>query len=293
MAAWSEEIVWVLSEDHLRLEGVVTRPTTAPARPTAVVQVHGFTARFSTPTHILLGRRLAEHGYLSVAGNNRGVHLGVITGRRDGSGEQVVVGAGWERFMECPLDIGAWTDFAAGLGFERIVLLGHSFGGPKVVYYQAQRQDPRVVGLALASPGSAHAGQPRFSVSPEIYDLAERMVAEGRGRDLLPWGSYGGSPTGAISAQTCLDWAPAHRAEGDVFGVFTENPVVGRIRCPILAFYGTDEPSEGGPAELERIRRGATAAAVETHMLTGADHSYTGRESEVADVVAAWLDTLG
>src|SRR6187455_446027 len=104
---YGEELVWVLSEDHLRLEGVVTRPTTAPARPTAVVQVHGFTGRFSTPTHVLMGRGLAERGYVSVAGNNRGVHFGVTTGRRDGSGEQVVIGAGWERFKETPLDTGA------------------------------------------------------------------------------------------------------------------------------------------------------------------------------------------
>jgi pimeloyl-ACP methyl ester carboxylesterase len=194
---------------------------------------------------------------------------------------------------EAPLDIGAWIDWTLGLGFERVVLLGHSFGGPKVVYYQAQRQDSRVVGIVCASPGSAHAGQPRFAVSPEVYDLAERMVAEGRGQDLLPWGTYGGVSNGAISAQTCLDWAPAHRAQGDVFGVFTEQPAIGRIRCPIFAFYGTDEADEGGPAELERIRRGATAANVETRMFAGADHLYTGHESEIADAVAAWLGTLG
>jgi pimeloyl-ACP methyl ester carboxylesterase len=118
--------------------------------------------------------------------------------------------------------------------------------------------------------------------------LAERMVTEGRGQDLLPWGSYRGS---TLSARTLLDHGPADRAALDVFGLHTRDPAIGRITCPVLALYGTLE-SEGLP-ELERIRRAASAAArVETRRFEGADHGYTGQEQEVAAAVAAWLDSL-
>lgn len=82
-----------------------------------------------------------------MTGNNRGWAFGETTSRR---GEQVVIGTGWERFHEAPLDIGAWVDFAMGLGVRAVALLGHSFGSPKVVYYQAR---PTRSSEPVASPG--------------------------------------------------------------------------------------------------------------------------------------------
>ncbi|MGH2355983.1 MAG: alpha/beta hydrolase [Chloroflexota bacterium] len=281
-SAAAEEIVWIESEDGLRLDGAVHRPTGGEAKPIAVVQVHGHTGRFSHPVHIRLGRGLAHHGYVSVTGNNRGWAFGETTLRR---GERVVIGGGWERFHETPLDIGPWVDFALGLGVRAVALLGHSFGGPKVVYYQAQRQDPRVVALICASPGPM---TDVMTPTAEALALAKQMVAEGRGQHLLPWGSHRGS---TLSAQAVLDRAPANRATYDVFGLYTPSPAVGRVACPILAFYGSRENL--GMPELERIRRAATAAPrVDIRIFEGADHAYTGQEQEVASGVAAWLDSV-
>jgi dienelactone hydrolase len=277
-AEYSEELVWIESEDGIRLDGVVIRPAARGSRPVVVVHVHGFTGRFSHPAHVLVGRGLARHGVTSVSGNNRGWAFGETTQRRAGP---VVIGSGWERFEECPLDVGAWVSFAAGLGFEAVVLLGHSFGAPKAVYYQAVRQDPRVRALVLASPGRARLPE----IDPGVLAQAERLVAEGRGTDLLPWGSF---RDGALSAQTLLD-----HARLDPFGVRSAEAPVGRVRCPILAFYGSEEPAVGTPVELELIRRNAAAAArVDTRMVAGADHSYAGRGPEVADLIAEWLDSL-
>jgi dienelactone hydrolase len=281
-SAPTEEIVWIESEDGIRLDGAVHRPAAGTPKPIAVVQVHGHTGRFSHPGHIRIGRGLAGHGYVSVSGNNRGWAFGEATARR---GERVVIGGGWERFHEAPLDIGAWVDFAMGLGARGVALLGQSYGGPKVVFYQAQRQDPRVAAVICASPGSV---TDVMTATADAVALAEQMVAEGRGQDLLPWGSHRGS---TLSAQTLLDRAPANRPTFDVFGVYTPSPAVGRITCPLLAFYGANENL--GMPELERIRRAAAAAPrVDLRIFEGADHAYTGREQEVASAVAAWLDSL-
>lgn len=282
-----EEIVWTESEDGIRLDGAVNRPASGPTKPLAVVQVPGFTSRFSHPVHIGLGRGLARRGYVSVTGNNRGWAFGETTSRR---GDAVVIGGGWERFHEAPLDIGAWVSFALGLGARGVVLLGHSFGGPKVVAYQAERQDPRVVALVCASPGST--SEAALTPTPEAVELAERMVADGRGADLLPWGSFRG---GTLSAQTLLDRAPANRGLFDVFGLFTPDPAVGRVRCPVLAFYGTRDMGGTGqlePIALELIARNAASTRVDVRMVENADHSYTGQEDEVAAVIADWIDAL-
>lgn len=277
-----DELVYTQSEDGLLLEGAVIRPTSGEMKPLALVWVHGLTARFYGPTTVRVGRELAAAGYQFVTGNNRGHDFGTILWTR--SGKARFAGGAWERFDESPRDLGAWVDFAMNLGVRGVVLVGHSLGAGKATYYLAERQDSRVAGLVLASP-AVRAGRLR----PETVALAEQMVSEGRGQDLLPWGI---SPvSGTLSAQTYLN---RHQTNLDLFGLDTASPAVSRVQCPILAFLGSRERWVGTEAELEVVRRHATAAPrVDTRMFDGADHRYTGHEREVALAIAAWVDGLG
>ena len=89
-----------------------------------------------------------------------------------------------------------------------------------------------------------------------------------------------------MSAQTYLDH---EEREGPFLNVYIrhgasyEAPLVARVRCPLLAFFGALESRsrEGGDRapELATIRRHATAAPrVDTRLIPGANHSYEGRE---------------
>ena len=148
------------------------RPTREEVRSLALVWVHGLTSKFYAPTEIKVGRGVVDAGYLVVSGNNRGHDFGSRVRRNDG--DVVLGGGGWERFDESPRDLAAWISFAASLGFERVALLGHSLGALKVVYYQAQRQDPRVAGVVAASP-PLRAG--RFD--PKLVALTRRWWLRG------------------------------------------------------------------------------------------------------------------
>lgn len=279
--AYSEEIVYTDTEDGLVLEGVVIRPTTASARPVAVVWVHGLTGRFYAKSSMLTGRDLAAEGYTFVSGNNRGHDFGARIPRKEG--EPVLAGGGWERFDESPHDVDAWITFATSLGFERVVVIGHSLGALKVAHYQASRQDPRMAGLVAAS-----AALPAARPNPELIALAEKMEAEGRGQDLLPWGSSRAG-AGTHSAATFLNRV---RTGLDQFGLDDPDPAIGKVRCPVLAFFGTVQDT-GTAADLEMIRRNAKSAErVDTAIVEGADHVYTGRESAVARLILDWLDGI-
>ena len=283
----SEELIFTSSEDGLALEGIAIRPEGSTTRGVAVVWVHGLTGKFYGRSSITIGRRLAGAGFPFLSGNNRGHDFGYVL-RRTADGAVVLGGGGWERFSESPADVAAWVAAAAQTpGVRGVLLAGHSLGALKVGYYQALRQDARVLGVVAASP-------PRGAsmLRPEVLAQAERMAAAGQGQDLLPWGI---SPAGAgtQSAQTYLDRA---RTNLDVYGFHadrTPDPVVGRIRCPLFALYGTEEPAVGGAAELEQLRRNARAAArVETQIIQGADHSYSGHEAQVAAALEGWAASL-
>lgn len=276
-----DELVFTQSEDGLLLEGAVFRPTSGELKSTALVWVHGLTGRFYGPMIVRVGRDLATRGYQFVTGNNRGHDFGTILWTRGGKAR--FAGGAWERFDESPRDVGAWVDFAIGLGARSVVLVGHSLGALKATYYLAQRQDPRVAGLVLASPAVR-----AYRLRPEMVELAEKMVAEGRGQDLLPWGI---SPvSGTLSAQTYLN---RKQANLDLFGAETPDPAVARVTCPVYAFFGTRERWVGEETDLETIRRHAVRAPrVDTRMFEEADHRYSGLEGEVAQAIAVWVETL-
>ena len=220
--AYAEELVYTESEDGLPLEGAVITPVGGPTRPLAVVWVLWLTGKFYGRTTMGIGRELAGRGYLFFTGNNRGHDFGTVY--RTPTGEPLILGGAWERFDEAPRDIAAWVSFAVERGGRDVALLGHSLGALKVAYYQAERQDERVAALIAASPPT-RAGRLR----PDLVEQAERMVAEGRGQDLLPWGI---SPAGGgtVSAQTYLNRA---RTNVDVYGFDTpERPLRGwPARC--------------------------------------------------------------
>jgi alpha-beta hydrolase superfamily lysophospholipase len=196
-------------------------------------------------------------------------------------------GAFWERFEESPRDVAAWTNFAMNLGFEGVALVGHSFGAKKVVYYQACRQDPRVSGLVVASTLIAPP-----ETDAELITLAEQLVADGRGEELLPWGTFQGFVTGALSAQTYLSRVP------DVFGVSTADAEITQIRCPLLVCCGTNESDDTTRRleivqDHEVIRQQAVASPrVDIALFEGANHGYVNHEREVAEAIAHWIETL-
>jgi pimeloyl-ACP methyl ester carboxylesterase len=281
--ARTEELVYAQAEDGLPLEGAAIKPVGRDARPTAVVFVHGLTSKFYGRSMVNIGRELADRGYLFVTGNNRGHDFGYPY-RPSPDAEPRIYGGGWELFDESPLDVAGWIDFAVSQGARDVVLFGHSLGALKVGYYQATRQDPRVVGLIAGSPPMM-AGR----IRPELLAEAERLSTQGRGRDLLPWNSM---PAGAgtQSAQTYLNRA---RVGLDVYGKEAANPLVGRIHVPIFALFGSEEPTVGTAADLELIKRNASAArGVATRMFEGADHSYAGHEPAIAAAIADWLGSL-
>lgn len=300
--AHREELVYTAAQDGVPLEGVVIRPARGTTHAVAVVWVHGLASRFYSLTGVRIGRTLAAHGHLFVAGNNRGHDFGAII-RRTGESEPSLGGGAWELLSESPLDVAAWVEYAAALpGVRGVLLVGHSLGAIKVGRYAATGYDPRVLGVVAASaPGSTR------TADPALLEHAQRLVAEGRGRDLLPWDStaVGG---GTMSAATYLDRWRNGGAGFDVYGLYPSTasaqpasapsparpaPLISHIRVPLFALYGSDEAWVGGAAELETIKRNATAAPrVETRFVEGADHGYLNHEAEVAAQLAAWAASL-
>jgi pimeloyl-ACP methyl ester carboxylesterase len=221
--------------------------------------------------------------------------IGNVAGYRDG--KRLRGGGYWGVRSEAVRDIAAWIDFAGDRGFDKVILVGHSAGWAIVRAYQGEKRDRRVVGVVLAS-GAVKAYTPPSDADQQAeatrqHAEAIRLVADGRGDDLQripnrPFPAF-------ISAATFLDDANTPMEYGDFFGEKTPNPAVTRIRCPLLAFFGTRESEIGTEADLELIKTSiqrlpSGPSRVDTVMIRGADHMYSGEEEQVARTIATWAD---
>lgn len=285
-----EELVYVRSKDEIINGGSIFTPPKNVAKPIAIIWIHGWGTNFYQPTYVNIGRALAERGYTCIVGNTRMHDLGNVEWI---GGKRIRGGGYWGVASEQVRDIAAWIDFAEVRGFKQVVLAGHSAGWAAVTQYQAEKQDRRVVGVVVAS-GSVYPGT--GPTDPDQIAQATRMMADGHPDDLVrdPKRSF----PSFISAATMLDIVNSPPEFKDFFGTqtTTKNPGVTRIRCPLLAFFGTNG-DVGNEAELDILkssiqRQSSGPSRVNTVMIQNADHMYTGEESQVAHAIAVWSDSL-
>lgn len=271
----------------MRLE-LISIPTDGPAldglayHPPGVARggvliFHGNTTNFYTGPSRFLPPSLVEAGFLVVTFNRRG-HDVVTTlpGKLPGGGA-------YQTAAEGLADNEYAAAYLARAGFERPLIVGHSNGGLLGARFAADH--PQTRGLVLLSAHAGGRGTYRracaageLGAEREVEALAEarRLVAEGRGRELmlLPGWWY------AVSAASLVD---RHDHTPDLL------EAAAGVRCPSLFLVGEAEDPTVYPAhEFAAVSPGPAEARI----VAGADHWYTGVEAQVAAVVTRWLESL-
>jgi pimeloyl-ACP methyl ester carboxylesterase len=271
-----EELVYTQSEDGLLLTGIRIAPDLHTPHSTGIIWIHGNTGTFYDWPYVSIGRALAKQGYSFLSGNTRGHDISA-TLYRFPQDVPVAGGSAWEQLEDAPADLAAWVTLVVEAGIHQVVLVGHSQGATKVVAYQGQRSDPRIAGIILASPEQ----QGHWADS---LAAAQQLVATNDPTKLLtpfpeePW--YQLSAQNIVSREHLL--VQAYTSEQGT-------PYLAKITCPILALYGSGG-DVGGETELDVLRQTARQAArVDTELIAGADHVYTGCEEKIASLIADWI----
>jgi len=269
------ELVRATSEDDWELEGLTFHPEPCQDSGGLVfVCIHGLAGRFYSRTLTELGEALAERGFVVVSGHTRGHDYGALFTHRDGGLR--LAGAAWEDLAEAPHDVGGWVQWASRRWpTGRVVLVGHSLGGFKVAHFQAQRQDPRVVGLVLLSP--AWNGSPHWWPRELFAAVRQQMEREAPERLI----EVPGSPIGRLSLRTVLSRAP--EAWPDPLPA-----LVARASVPVFATYGS-ERDLGGFDQLQALE----AVGASTRWVGGADHHYRGAGERLGFLIHQWVEGSG
>jgi pimeloyl-ACP methyl ester carboxylesterase len=286
----------IYTSDGLELHGLLYEPDEQTN--SVLVHVHGMGGNFYENKFLdSIAKELTDSGIAFCAFNNRGCEFiketyKIVAGKEP---EIVRVGTAYEKFEDSLFDIDAFITFVQNQGYSDIHLSGHSLGCPKVAYYIAETQDMRVKSMALLSP-SDMLGLVRSKIEQfekEIHE-AEDLVSLGNGDQLLSqwvWGEY------PLSANTYLSLF-ADDAKDAIFNFHNPSDtleVLNKIKVPTYAVMGRKDDALviGIEETFSRLTKALTnSPKVETEILGEANHGYRGHESELAQALKGWLQSV-
>lgn len=240
---------------------------------------HGAANSFCGSPAWVVGRELAQRGFGVAVLNNRG-HDWVSHNAHD----HRWIGAAYERIEDGARDFHAAFAWLERRGHQRVVLAGHSLGGLKAAYTQAYKPHPTVLALAMCS--SPRLPDDKFwdwSKHLAILERCNELIAHGQGDELLQVEMPTNTPAlrGLMSAATYANkYGPTAPT--------TTLRFADRIKVPTLLVVGSDEkPQLSFARDLKPALVNAPIVSLEE--IDGADHFYSGKHTEVADAIAAWL----
>jgi pimeloyl-ACP methyl ester carboxylesterase len=290
--------VW--TSDKLRLQGIHYEPS---KKDTLVLFIHGMSGNFIENYFTsLMGEQLQESGYGFLYGHNRGYNhindIAINEVDEQNAFKTKKVGAVYERFEDSVLDIDAWYKKALELGYQKIVLVGHSLGCNKVIHYIYMKNSSNVEGVVLLSPPDMVANA-KESGHSKVYEKqlkeAKKNIQEGNPDKLLTdilWNWY------YLSSQTFVDMfedgCPADNLP------IMRNPErfseLESISVPVLAVMGEFDDiavrsleDDMNLLELKTIN----AASFSKVFVAGANHVYDNRGKELTKELLKWLIKTG
>jgi alpha-beta hydrolase superfamily lysophospholipase len=238
--------------------------------------------------------KLSSGGIGFLYGHTRG--FSQINYLTNTDGERKRYGTAYEIFDECLLDVDLFVDTVLELGYKKLVLLGHSLGCNKVIYYISEESTdrPEIAGVILASPPDLVG----LEKMPEYQENYSELAAEatenmknGNPRKILRseiWGEY------ELSSQTYLSLY-SDDGKSDNLPVL-KNPEhfseLEKIKVPTLAFMGENDDIKIRTIvdDLALIKSKAiNCPDFATAIIAGANHYYYGKEQETADLIQNWL----
>ena len=235
---------------------------------------------------IVCGNILSEKNISFLYAHNRGYSIENDILTKDGTYTRC--GCMYEIFEDCILDIDLAIDKAKELGYKRIILMGHSYGCNKIIYYYYKKH-PEIIGMILASaPDMVGLHLSRQKDYKNLIKEAKENISHN-------------NPTKLVS-NIIEDYM--YMSSGTYYNWFNEDsnldnlPVMGNsnnwyqfesIDVPILTFSGTDETDNY--LHLDLLKEKAKKCNNFSYkIIDGANHFYQNKENEISFLISDWVE---
>ncbi|MBA25968.1 MAG: hypothetical protein CL749_02480, partial [Chloroflexi bacterium] len=254
-----------------------------------VLFLHADGGNFYSPLYLSLGETLAKNGITFLSANRRG-HDIISHGARGGPPR----GYAFESVSEAPIDYEAWISLLKDRGHNSVAIGGHSGGAVRAIYSQALGDFPEVKAVLAISPGEYNHNLLRQLHRDDFtfaFEHAMLEVSSGRPDTLLKPGVPWSSTWTAKAFTDCFN--PDNRYQVSVHAK--------SIDVPVLFTFGELETEFGGDQELpvcglamRTIEKGNFdfGKKLTLKVVTGANHSYFGRENDLARTILEFIKVV-
>ncbi len=264
----------------------------------ALVFVHGLTSSAFSQHELTVP--LANEGLAVIYFSNRGsesiAKFHRLENTRKGYKSEFI-GQAHEVFEECIDDIDGVVNFLKGRGVEEIVLVGHSTGCQKSIYYLShENRQKHIRGVILMCPMSDYAYAKKFDDPQKLKKaevLARKFIKEGKSHELLPDTI---SPE-LLDAQRFISLNTPGSVENQIFPYFEINSKTRyfqKVTIPMLTIFAQKDEYQDRPIEEieEWFKKNNKSADYKSVTIKDALHSFSGDENKVAHEARNWTKLL-
>lgn len=286
------EIVRFRATDGINLDGILYKCDTYSKK--ILIQIHGMTFNCFKRRDRAIAKKVDEIGIDVLDFNNRGSDI-VRYIKNDNV--TLIAGMAYEKVEDCYYDVVGAIEFVLSLGYEEIYLQGHSLGSTKVVYTynKLQKENSKLLnnikGIILLSLVDI-AGIIDTDANKEFINLAEEKAEKGELMDLMPFKCF----IHPISVKSFLQYTK-HNENFD-FARYSKTDdsfeVLNNIQCPIFMRWGNvNELIKQDAKDLaEFMNKKITNQNKNISYIDGADHSYHGKNEQLAEEIKQFLGEI-
>ena len=280
--------------DDVSLAGLLFEPSRKSKSAAIFIHGTGGSSVFESKRTARLGAAFNREGIAWFPFNNRGSQIA----RRAGSG---LGGFAFERIKDCVLDVDGAIAVLRRRGYRDITLVGHSTGANKIAVYNHYKPRNFAKRFVLLGGGDdtgllyKQLGPARFRRA--LLKAREQIHAR-RGDGIVP-------PQISTLPMSWRSFYDMANPDGD-YNVFPFLEVIERVRLsrrprfrflrdlrkPSLFLYGeNDEYCFGDVSRCVAILDHALGPKpnIELAILGDADHGFSGKEDELAQVIVRWM----
>ena len=232
------------------------------------------------------GKYFSLNGISFLYGHNRGYDF--INCMFDKDGNFAYNGATFEMFEDSLKDIQVWVNKVKELGYEKIILFGHSLGCNKVLNYLSKHQKGIDGAIFASAPDMVGITKKEEKYLDELYNESIENINKNENKILskLVCG------TDYISANTFINQT-TENTPIDNFPI-ERNPEVfeqlSKISIPILSFCGSNEYPTYLKQELLK-EKAINCNDYSFKIIENTNHFYKNKEDEVSKMIKDWINS--
>ena len=291
------ELINFMATDGVNLEGILYKASSNISEK-IILSVHGMTSNCFKNRDIEIAKKANEKGIDYFAFNNRGSEIvKYIEKETEGQPAKELAGTAYEDVLEGYEDIVGAIIKLKELGYKNIYLQGHSLGCTKIVYTYNELINNDETEILENIKGVILLSLVDIPMALKVYlrdnfkqylDYAKKLENENKICEMMPRESF----IHPISVKSFLRYA---RDNKDIdfanYGKDNELEKLNNIQVPLFMRWGNDNEMIIQQADelSTMVNNIITNENKNIDYIDGANHSYTGKEKELAEQIVEFV----